>query len=181
MNPQHNAPHSFRPLAWPAYFVAFLLCFFPLVEWFGAVGTPHGPMLRWRFAAVGMLSSMLLTPIVGLFLGHVTALVLRQRRAQWFMTGVSALTVIVLLALLGSFSLDALQLRSSVAPAVKRSFDIALVKVAIDLGLSVIGCLLLTVAGFRVARSTSAATRAFRTASSGAGEALLVGDRSSRV
>lgn len=114
-----------RLLAVPAYAVAFLLAFFPLLDTALSVFPPNLGEVAWRFGAAGLFSRALMTPLLGLLLAFAVALLLEHRKVLRGLSILSGLTSAVLLGTIVLFLLDALQMRSQVQPHAKVAFDIA--------------------------------------------------------
>jgi hypothetical protein len=116
---------SLRQLAPSAYLVAFALVFIPLFDAAMSlfpfrVGAP-----QWRFGAVGLFSNALMIPAIGVLIAVTTAVVLGHERTQRVLSILCWIAVAILIAALAAFSLDALQTRASVQPAMRLSFLVA--------------------------------------------------------
>lgn len=125
-------------LAGPLYFVAALLIVVPLVDL--VLGIPPAELsnVQWRFAAVGLLSSHTLTPILGLAMALVIAAVLRQHSLQRWLVIACLSCGAILIALSLGFLLDALQLRASVPDNGRAAFKSASTRAFIKLALSTV-------------------------------------------
>jgi hypothetical protein len=115
-------------LAAPLYAFALLLVVIPVVDFVQSVGTPQPGNIQWRFATVGLLSSVLLTPMLGLGIAIVVAAFRRHLRALRLLALLSALAAIALMLLTLGFTLDVLQLRNSVPAQGESAFRGASVK-----------------------------------------------------
>jgi hypothetical protein len=101
-------------LAGPLYLVAGLLIVIPLADFVLSVPPGEFSNVQWRFAAVGLLSSYMLTPVLGLAMALVVAAFLKQYRAQRWLVAATLSMATVLVALSLGFALDMLQVRASV-------------------------------------------------------------------
>lgn len=108
---------------------------------------------QWRFGALGLLfNSVLFSPIIGLSLAAVTAVMLEQRtvaRVLAILTGAIALFMLIGLPF---FVLDFLQLRASVNPQAKRAFDFTSLKAALTGGLLFLTALSVAIGTWRGSR-----------------------------
>jgi hypothetical protein len=120
----HSAASS-RQLAPAAYLVAFALVFIPLFDAAMSLVPFRLGAAAWRFGAVGLLSNALMIPAIGVLIALTTAVVLGHERTQRVFSILCWITAAILLAALVAFSLDALQTRASVQPAMKLSFAVA--------------------------------------------------------
>lgn len=116
---------GYRQLAPSAYVVAFALVFIPLFDATMSLAPFRPGAPQWRFGAVGLLSNALMIPAIGILIAVTTAVVLGHERAQRVFSILCWLAVAILVAALAAFSLDALQTRASVQPAMRLSFMVA--------------------------------------------------------
>lgn len=142
----------FRFLQWPAYPVAALLVVFPITDALLSVSPFKPGVVSWRFGAMGQLSRALMTPLLGLLLLAVISLALERWRTLRAIAVVSALSVPVLLGVMLLFMLDALELRATVAEAVRTGFDVATAIALTKYGLAVIVATALAVGGWKAGR-----------------------------
>ena len=98
------------------YPVGFLLTVVPLVDLALRVFPPKFGTVQWRFAALGLLAGNLGTVMLGVgLLGLVAALAGHRRVLRAL--GITAMVAgVLLVAALGLFTLDALQVRRSANP-----------------------------------------------------------------
>jgi hypothetical protein len=87
--------------------------------------------VHWRFAAVGLLTTVAVLPLLGLLLALVTSLVCGHRWIYRITMTIAALAFILLTVGIGVFALDSLQVRSDFNPQLVRRFDITVVKAVI--------------------------------------------------
>jgi hypothetical protein len=118
-------PSVARRLAPCLYLVAFILIVLPLFD--AAMSTvPFRPgNVQWRFGAIGLLSSTLLTPGLGSLLAVVTAVTLQHVLVQRILAILSWVAAAAVLALLVLFTLDALQTRPMVRPEMRMAYIVA--------------------------------------------------------
>jgi hypothetical protein len=157
MNQQNINTRNLAPLAWPLYAVAAMLIVVPLSELGAQLGWTVQPgVLNWRTGAVGLLSGVVMTPMVGLLIAVVTACVFEHRWAQRGLAILAGLGALAAVAILAGFTLDAFQLRPAVAANMQRSFTFAMVKAIINFSLSSITLAIICIATARLAWSRRA-------------------------
>jgi hypothetical protein len=115
-------------MAAPLYAFAALLVALPALDFVQSVGTPQLGNVQWRFATVGLLSSVLLTPMLGLVIGMAVASVRRHAPLLRVLALACALGAGALIVLVGGFTLDLFQLRSSVPDGGRAGFRTASIK-----------------------------------------------------
>ncbi|HSA55464.1 MAG TPA: hypothetical protein VLE53_07150 [Gemmatimonadaceae bacterium] len=147
----------------PLYVVAALLIALPGIDLLQSVSGGQPANVQWRFATVGVLSSYLATPLLGTAVAVVVASVAGHHGVRRVLVVVcfTASAVLVLLAL--GFILDALQLRSSVRPDARDSFEGASVRALAKLmlvaaGLAFLGLRARRIRGPHRSRSSERAT-----------------------
>jgi hypothetical protein len=114
-----------RFLAAPAYLVACLLVFFPLLDTLLSVWPLQPGEVSWRFGAVGLFSPATMTPLLGLLLAFGVAVLFAHR---WVVRTVSVIGAPAAIAIAGVsvfFVLDAVQMRTQVRPEARTAFDVA--------------------------------------------------------
>lgn len=116
---------NLKPLALSAYLVGMLLILLPFGEAILSTQPFTPTSLPWRYGATGIMSSALLTPMLGLLLIAMVAALLEHRRVLRTAAVLSLAAAVVLLAASGLFALDAIQLRAQVIPAARGSFQTA--------------------------------------------------------
>jgi hypothetical protein len=118
--------------AWSSvYVLAALLVLEPMGDLLSQVLPLQPGELAWRFGFLGFFANNLLTPLLGATLAMVAAAYLGHGRALRVFSVVSLLAAVTLALALGGFTLDALQLRRSVQPAMTSRYDAgALIAVA---------------------------------------------------
>ena len=152
MNQQNFNTRNLSPLAWPLYAVAAMLILVPLTELGAQLGWTVQPgVLNWRTGAVGLLSGVVMTPMVGLLLAVVTASVYDHRWAQRGLAVLAGLGALAAVAILAGFTLDAFQLRPAVAENMQRSFTFAMIKAIINFTLTSITLAIICIATARLA------------------------------
>jgi hypothetical protein len=119
-----------RQLAWPAYLVSAALILVPLSDVLTSLYPWRFFDPRWRFGAVGLVSSSLLIPTAGMLIALVTAAVC-DHRVMRKIIGIAALVVAtVCVVALFFFGLDALQTSAAVTPQMRLSFNVASIAAA---------------------------------------------------
>lgn len=116
--------------------------------------------LGWRYAAVGLGSQFLNTPVLALLLAALYAYVAGHGRVLrtiavicWAGVGLIALSLV-------AFALDAAQIRPGVAPAGRSVSDVAVARAAVKLLISAIAFHLMARASWRGARAVAPAAPA---------------------
>jgi hypothetical protein len=114
-----------RPFAGALYALAAFLVILPLLDYTQNVGAPQLGSVQWRFASVGLLSSYLVTPLLGVGLALGTAAVLEHHALQRVLGYFCMLVATLLLLLIAGFVLDVIQLRHGLPAAGRSGFDAA--------------------------------------------------------
>lgn len=109
-------------------FVAFLLVATPLLDYLTNI-TPWLPgNVDWRYGVVGLLSGFLLTPLLGMVLASLLAVLVNRRGPRMIVGWLDVAGGAALLLLVPLFLLDFLQIRAGVPPAEMPTFQLAGVK-----------------------------------------------------
>jgi hypothetical protein len=116
-------PERIRPLGWAAYGVAFLLIAIPFIDGLITVWPIRVGEITWRFGAAGVASVAIMTPMLGMLIAVLVAVLMSHRRAVLALSVVSLLGAVAGLATLGVFSMDVMQMRPRVRPEVIAGFD----------------------------------------------------------
>jgi hypothetical protein len=135
---------SLRRIAPGAYFVAALLFLITLVDYLGNAWPFRPGEVDWRYGVVGMISTYLLSPLLGCLIASATAAWLPQPRVSRLLGVLLWIGALLLLVALASFVLDSLQVRGAAAPAARwvttTSFLLASAKIlAAAIGLMILG------------------------------------------
>ena len=112
----------YRFLVVPGYLVGLLLTLLPLIGVLIQTFPPHPGDVTWRFGAAGTYGSVLLTPLLGMFLLFAVALLAEHRGIMRVLAVANAAVVVGCLIAIGLFSLDVLQIRATVTAAAKTRF-----------------------------------------------------------
>lgn len=107
---------SLRRIAPAAYCIAALLLLLPMADYIGNIWPFRLGAVDWRYGVVGMVSTYLLSPLLGCLIASVIAAWMPQPKVSRTLGVLSWLGAILLLLALGGFMLDSLQVRSA-APA----------------------------------------------------------------
>ncbi|HEX2188618.1 MAG TPA: hypothetical protein VHG51_06945 [Longimicrobiaceae bacterium] len=145
---------SYRPFVKALYPIGALLIVAAVSEpalqiWPFRVGE-----LRWRFGAVGLMSGAVLGTLFGLVWIMAVAAVLDHRRTLRAMSVACLLAAVVLTVVAGLFTLDFLQVRSSVDPQFRGALDLTVLRAMAVLGLSIPTAAGLGIGGWRSSRLT---------------------------
>lgn len=157
---------STRQAAWSLHAVGILLGLAPLTDLAAGLGSLNPGAVPWRFGALGLLSGALVLPVAGLGLVFLAAVLLEQRALIRLLTAVAGLGLVVVLAGVVLFLLDALQVRAQVRQDAKRAFDLATIKALLTFGIEAIVLLTLALTTWRAARGMEK-NRATRRADAG--------------
>ncbi len=95
-----------------AYFFAFVLFFWPLVDLVTTSFPPQFGTVEWRYGFLGLTAAFLHTPILGIFLAMALALLLGHKGALRILSGLCLLGAVLLIVVLVTFALDVVQMRS---------------------------------------------------------------------
>jgi len=113
------------PLALPAYLTGAMLVLVPFGEAFFSTFPMEPGSAMWRFGAVGIMSSALLTPLLGLLILVTTSAILEHPLGVRLVGGVTLVAGVILLLVLGLFVLDAVQIRAQVVEEARASYQMA--------------------------------------------------------
>ena len=150
---------ALRRLIPAAYAVAIVFLLSPLVDVVTNVYPFELGSVQWRYGAVGIMSNYLISGVFGLLLGTFAAVLGGHAKVLWVFFALNLALAVALVALLGLFALDVLQLRSMVRPEAADMFGIGAGKAALKLLLVAASLGLLGVVGFKAARGETAARR----------------------
>jgi hypothetical protein len=120
------------------YPVGLLLTLVPLVDIALRVFPPKFDTVQWRFAAVGLLAGNLGTVMLGLALTGLIATFVGHRKVLKVLGIVSMVGGVLLVAALGMFLLDALQVRRTVNPNFKQALTVSSIGALFTGGLGII-------------------------------------------
>ena len=110
----------------------------------------HSP--AWRLALVGTSAGAMPGLLLALFVIFAIALLAEDRVASFVVAIVSALGGILRLVALGSFSLDALQIRNEVQASLSDKYDAGSIWVIVKLVIGTVLFLVLAVSSWRTAK-----------------------------
>ena len=113
-----------RRLAPVAYLLALYLVITPLLDALTRVLPVRPSDVGWRFGAMGLVFNTLVTPLLGLFLGMLAAVVLGHRRMLRWLSTVSYMATVTLALGLVLFMLDYVQARAGVVAERQSGVDI---------------------------------------------------------
>lgn len=128
-----------RSLALPLYLLALVMCVVPMVDLLASLRPYQLGSAHWRYGAIGLLGNALMLPLAGLVIATCTAVLLEHTRTRRVLAYLSLAGAAVLLGTMGDFTLDALQIRTSLPGEVMTRFAFAsalsLLKQALGLAL----------------------------------------------
>jgi len=137
-----------KPLARAGYLLGALLVIIPLFDATTQVLPFRMSDERWRFGAVGQLSSLLLVPLLGFLLVIAVATLSDGRRVKRIVGAICGILALVLGILSVLFILDYFQVRTIVTPRFQQATAIASMTALVKNVLSIIALALLSRAGF---------------------------------
>lgn len=150
-----------RSLAAPLYAVAALLVVTPLTQLAASLGWRVMPgSMQWRTGALGLLASAILTPTLGMLVAVLTAVVYEHRLARRILPLLCGLAALGLLALLGVFILDGLQMRAVLTARFRPQFTNSLIQGAVVYALNAAALATICVGALRVDRRARRIARA---------------------
>jgi hypothetical protein len=135
------------------YFFMFVLVFWPVVDWLSSIWPLQFGNLQWRYGSMGLMAAYLHTPILALFLAAFFGFLMDHRLTLRLVSVVSLLTALVLVVVLILFPLDVIQLRGGVAEEQRASFLAGAVLAELKHFTALISLLLLSVGGWKTAKS----------------------------
>ncbi len=151
MTPSSPEAHL-GPLKGAFYCVGALLILISLMDYAGSVLPAQLGNVGWRYGAVGLISSFALTPLLGGVILLGTAALSRQRAVLRAVGLLHLVVAVLLLVAIGSFALDALQVRRGSPPESQRVTEISAIKAGVELALTVVASAWLGLAGLRLSR-----------------------------
>jgi hypothetical protein len=125
-------------LAGPLYAIAALLIVVPAVDFVLSVPAMEAGNVQWRFAAVGLLSGYMLTPVLGLALAFVVSAMLKQHNVQRLLVILCLTMAFALIVMSMGFMLDVLQIRATVPQQGQQAFNSAWMRAIIKHMLSAV-------------------------------------------
>ena len=105
-----------RRIAPAAYLIAALLFLITLVDYLGNAWPFRPGDVDWRYGVIGMVSTYLLSPLLGCLIASLTAAWLPQPKVSKTLGLIMWLGALLLLGALAAFVLDSLQVRGAAAP-----------------------------------------------------------------
>ena len=152
-----------RRLRTPAYLIMAVTSILPLIDLLMAISPMHPGTVMWRFGAVGLISSAIGAPLLVLVLVYALALLSGDRKVVITVGVIAVIIAVLMIGGAGSFSLDALQMKSRVNPVALDKFKGASALALVKLLVMGVSAIVLAVSSFRSAklmkRDTVRATR----------------------
>lgn len=145
-------------LAPALYLVALLLIGIPALDFVQSVGAPQLRNVQWRFASAGLLSGLLITPLLGVAMAIVVASVRGHAVTLRILSYLSIAGALAFLAVIAGFALDTLQLRSIVPEQRQLEFRSAAIKAALKYAATVVALGYLGFRGLRIRLEKSSTT-----------------------
>ena len=143
-------------LGGPLYLVAMMLVMVPVVDFLLSVPPPELSSVRWRFAALGLLSGFTLLPVLGLALAFVVSAILKHHALQRVLVLLCLTSALGFIALSVTFFRDIGTMRNSIPEDGMPAFRSAASRAMIKLGFT---SLVLAYLGWRARRMSPAPSR----------------------
>jgi len=147
-----SASDLIRRLRAPAYLIMAVTSILPLIDLLMAISPVHFGTVMWRFGAVGLISSALGAPLLVLVLVYALALLSGDRKVVITVGVIAVVMALLMLVGAGSFSLDALQMKSRVNPVALDKFKGASALALVKLLVMGVSAIVLAVSAFRSAK-----------------------------
>lgn len=135
------------------YLLAAMLVLVPLLEGMVQGWPPTPGVIRWRYGLIGYAGNNLALPVAGGVLALVTAALLEHQRLLRVLSVVGLMVTLALLAGMGMFALDWLDLRNTVDPRVRDSFDASALEASANLAFGALAIGWGSLAGLRATGS----------------------------
>lgn len=140
-----------KALAGPLYALAIALAVMPAIDFIQNIGDLQPGNVQWRFATIGLLSTFVVTPLIGIAMAMIVAAIRGHAVVLRVLAIMNLVAAAVLLALLLGFVLDVLQLRVAVPDEGKRGFESASVRAILKHTMTVVLLLAFGLRGLRIA------------------------------
>lgn len=148
---------SLRRIAPGAYFVAALLFLITAVDYLGNAWPFRPGEVDWRYGVIGMISTYLLSPLLGCLIASATAAWLPQPRVSRLLGVIFWIAALLLLAALAAFVLDSLQVRSAAAPEARWVTTTSFLLASAKIFMGAVALVLLARGNFRAAKAANQA------------------------
>lgn len=142
-----------RRIRVPAYLIAGLMFFIPLVE-IAVAASPyrlHDP--SWRVGLISAAANTSTSILVALLLAYLVGVFAGDRLTIWLIAIASAVMVLLCVGASGAFTLDALQIRAQVRPDLEGRYGLTSGWALAKIFLAALGGAVLSVNAFRNGRS----------------------------
>ncbi|HEX6558711.1 MAG TPA: hypothetical protein VF021_04595 [Longimicrobiales bacterium] len=140
-----------RKLSVPAYTAVAVLLLLPCLEFVQAVSPLSPTVTQWRVIAVGLLSRVLVTPLLALLIAHVVAVLLEQRRTLRVFAVLNGAFALLLVLGVALFALDAAEVRVEVAPQSRPTYEFGVLLAFAKLGLAFVLLVVLSITEWQAA------------------------------
>jgi hypothetical protein len=157
MTESHDKP--WRVLALPIYVTALALATFTTFDLALNVWPWNVGAVMWRFGAIGLFASGLLTPLLGLTLAVATAVALQHRTAALVLAILCTLLALVIVPTVPAYVLDAMQVTSRVGVESRRQFTAYWLLALFKLVVLCIAAVVLAMTAFRARRTAPGETK----------------------
>jgi len=143
-------------LAPGAYLVSALLISVSLVDYLGNAWPFLPGDVSWRYGVVGMISTFLLSPLLGCLLASAVAAWVPHPPVSRLLGGGMLIVASLLLVALGGFVLDSLQVRSAAAPEAQWVTTTSFLLASAKILLAAVALIVLAVGNLRAASAAAA-------------------------
>ena len=140
-----------RRIRTPAYAFLVVTLMFQFTDFMIGVAPFRIESVIWRFSTIGGAANSVGNFLLLVLLIYAVGLTFADRRALWFAGAVSAFIALVLIVGTGSFTLDALQLRSQVDASGVKKFDSATAQALVKLVFEAVVATVFAFSAFRAA------------------------------
>lgn len=137
------------------YLSAFLLFFMPYFQALAGLWPLQLGSLQWRFQATGAMSGILMLPFLGLVLALAVARPLGHKGVSRLVGIIAALTAVGIVAAIGLFAMDALQLKKVIRDAQMSAFNKAVLTATSTMLFSLVTFSVLALVSFRAPKGST--------------------------
>ena len=141
-----------KSLAWPTYFVAFLLVATPALDFLANVWPIRLGEVQWRYGSLALFTGFMLTPLFGVMFALGAATVLGHRTVIRVLSFINLIVAPLIFVLIVFFALDVFQIRGTVPEEGRSVFDTGSAKAAVKYAALAIALGWLGLAGIRATR-----------------------------
>jgi hypothetical protein len=149
----HSGSDILKSLAWPTYFVAFLLVTIPLLDFFANVWPLRPGDVQWRYGSLALFTGFMLTPLFGVLFALGAAALREHFRVVRVLSFINVFIALLILILIVFFVLDVVQVRTTVPEEGRSVFDTGAATSMVKYVMMAVALAWLGIAGIRTNRS----------------------------